>query len=119
MGVALVIHPEGDIIEVNLKPGVTHLALMREHLNCRLVDVVALTDRLDMWIDDEGIYNHPINPLATALARHYGFVWQPYHGPVMLCSVDRAGNSIDLDVAQTRALLIRLLDAVDAMGGAR
>ena len=118
MGVALVIHPEGDVVEVNLKPGGDHLALMREHLGCRLVDVVALTDRLDMWIDDEGLYNHPVNVPATALARRFGFVWQPYHGPVLLCSVDREGNSIDLDVAQTRALLTRLLDVADAMGGA-
>jgi hypothetical protein len=119
MSVALVIHPDGNIVEVNLNPGADHLALKREHLDCRRVDVVALTDRIDMWIDDEGLYNHPVNPTATVLARHYGFTWQPYHGPAMLCSVDRHGNSIDLDVHQTRALLARLLDVADAMGGAR
>lgn len=119
MSVALVIHPDGNVIEVNLKPGVSHLPLMREHLDCRLVDVVALTDRIDMWIDDEGLYNHPVNAAATALARHYGFKWQPYYGPVMLCSVDRDGNSIDLDAHQVRALLVRLMDVADAMGGAR
>ncbi len=106
MSTALVIHPAGGIIEVNLRSGGDHLALMREH------------HRLDMWIDDEGLYNHPVNPAATALARHFGFTWQPYHGPVMLCSVDAEGDSIDLDTHQVRALLTRLLDVADAMGGA-
>ncbi|MFD6356775.1 DUF3846 domain-containing protein [Nocardia tengchongensis] len=109
---ALVLHPDGTLYEVNLKPGRTHLELMREHLNCQRVDVVALTDKVDMWIDDEGEYNHPVNPLATRLARHHGFTWQPYHGPVLLCGVDNDGHSIDLDVDQMRALLTHLADLV-------
>lgn len=116
MTAALVIHPDGEIVEVNLKADAdNHLALMREHLGCSLVDVVALTDQLDMWLDDEGLYTQPMNPVATALARHYGFVWQPYHGPVMLCSVDDEGASIDLDTHQVRALLTRLLDVADTI----
>lgn len=116
MSAALVIHPDGEIIDVNLKPDAdNHLALMREHLGCRLVDVVALTDRLDMWLDDEGIYTQPVNPVATALARHFGFRWQRYHGPALLCSVDSEGNSVDLDRDQVRALLTRLLDIAEAV----
>jgi hypothetical protein len=107
---ALVVHPDGEVVDVNLKPGVTHLALMHEHLNCDRVDVVALTDKLDMWIDDEGVYTQPVNPVATALARHYGFTWQDYHGPVLLCSVNDEGASVDLDTDQLRALLTRLAD---------
>ena len=110
MSVALVLHPGGEIIEVNLNPGRSHLPLMREHIGCRLVDVVALTDRLDMWIDDEGLYTQPVNPYATALARHHGFVWQPYHGPVLLCSVDIDGNSSDLTRDQVCGLLAHLMD---------
>lgn len=107
---ALVIHPDGTLYEVNLRPGRTHRELMREHLDCRAADVVALTDKLDMWIDDESLYAHPVNPLATLLARHHGFTWQPYHGPVLLCSVDDEGRSIDLDAGQIRALLTHLTD---------
>lgn len=109
---ALVIHPDGNLYEVNLKPGRTHLELMREHLDCRLVDVVALTDTLDMWIDDEGLDSQPVNPLATLLARHHGFTWQPYHGPVLLCSTDDEGGSVDLDINQIQALLTHLADLV-------
>lgn len=116
MSLALVVHPDGTVVDVNLKPDAdNHLPLMREHIGCSLVDVVRLTEVLDMWIDDEGIYTQPVNPVATALARHYGFIWQPYHGPVLLCSVDAQGNSIDLDADQFRALLTRLLDVSETV----
>jgi hypothetical protein len=115
MSTALVIHPDGKITEVNFQPDGNHLALMREHLGCSLVDCVALTDQLDMWIDGEGLYTQPVNPVATALARHHGFTWQPYYGPALLCGVNADGNSIDLDTAQVRALLTQLRDVVDEL----
>jgi hypothetical protein len=115
MGTALVLHPDGEIVEINFKQGGDHLALMREHIGCSLVDCVALTSRLDMWIDDEGLYTQRPNPLATALAAHHGFTWQRYHGPVILCSADRAGGTIDLTRDQLRGLLTTLLDAAQAI----
>lgn len=110
MGAALVIHPDGTVVEVNLNPDADHLALMREHLDCRLVDCVALTDRLDMWVDDEGLYTQPVNPVASTLARRHGITWQPFHGPVLLCSVDGDGNCIDLTREQVLGVLTHLLD---------
>lgn len=110
---ALVIYPDGDVIEIPL--GDDSLKTMCAAIGCSLVDVVRLTSRIDMWIDDEGLYNHPVNPAATALARHYGFVWQPYHGPVVLTSVDRDGNTLELTKDQLVALLTRLLDAADVL----
>lgn len=108
--VALVIHPDGEIVTVNLKPGVIHLALMYEHLDCRTVEVVRLTDKLDMWLDEEGLYCHPVNPVATALARRYGLTWQNYHGPVLVCGVNDDGDSIDLTSDQIVALATHLGD---------
>lgn len=113
MSTALVIHPDGEIIEVNLQPGADHVALMRQYLGCSVIDCVALTDRLDMWVDDEGLHTQPVNPVATALARHHGRTWQPYHGPALLCRVDAGGDSVDLDTAQVRALLTQLRDVVN------
>lgn len=112
MSLALVIHPDGSLVEINLNPGADHLALMREHLGCRLVDCVSLTNRIDMWIDDEGLFTQPLNGPATLLAHEFGLTWQPYHGPVLLCGVTAGGDSIDLDRDQIVATLTRLSDAV-------
>jgi hypothetical protein len=114
MTVALVLHPDGDIMELNL-PADTgdNLTTMRKAIGASFVDVVALTDRLDMWIDDEGLYTQKVNGPATLLARRFGFVWQPYHGPVVLCRVDNDGNSIDLSRAQLIGLLTTLGDIAE------
>ena len=113
MSVALVLHPDGDVMELNLPANVKdNLTTLRKAIGCRLVDVVALTDRLDMWIDDEGVYEQAVNPVATALARRFGFRWQDYYGPVVLCSVDSDGNSIDLTRDQLHGLLTSLADVI-------
>jgi hypothetical protein len=114
MGAALVIHPDGGIIDVNLNPGRSHLALKYEHLNCAAVDVVPLTSVLDMWFDPDGPARQPFNGVATSLARHYGRTL-PYFGPVLICGCTPQGASADLDRAQVRALLTRLQDVTDRL----
>lgn len=111
MPAAIVLHPDGDLSEIDLGTEASTLALMREHLDARLVDCVALTNRLDMWIDDEGFDTRPANPVATALAFHHGLQWQPYHGPALICGVDEQGSSINLTDDQIRGLLTQLADA--------
>jgi pimeloyl-ACP methyl ester carboxylesterase len=107
--VALVVHPDGDLKDICLDAADT-LDLLYDEIGCRTVDVVALTSTIDMWIDDEGMYTQPVNPIATALAQRYGFTWQPYHGPVVLRS--RNGpETIGLTHAQLHALLTHLDDA--------
>lgn len=113
MGAALVIHPDGELVEINLNPGADPLALMREHLDCRTVDCVGLTGRLDMWLDDEGLATQPVNPVATLLARRYGLTEQPYHGPVLICGCDREGESVDLTREQLIGLTTQLADIAE------
>jgi len=99
----LLIHADGTLIDVQVTAG-----SVAGHLGCRVGSPVALTSRLDMWIDDESIYAHPVNPIATALARRHGLVWQPYHGPALLCGVDAEGGSCNLTNDQLIALLTAL-----------
>ena len=66
-----------------------------------------------MWLDDEGVYTQAVNKPATLLARRFGYVYQPYFGPVVLCSADEEGNSIDLTRDQLLALLVRLGDIAE------
>lgn len=63
-----------------------------------------------MWLDDEGIYTKPVNPLATALAVRFGKVWQDYHGPVVLCSSTPDGDCIELTTQHRAAVLTALAD---------
>ncbi|WP_260608971.1 DUF3846 domain-containing protein [Streptomyces sp. WAC 01325] len=86
-------------------------AVMRATLRCDLFDVVALTRQWDMWIDDEGLYNHPVNPAATALARRFGFTHQAYYGPALLTGgPDSEGNTLPLLKQQLVGLLLTLED---------
>jgi hypothetical protein len=111
---AFVLHPDGEFEKLDL-PTKGTLHEMYRALGCSCVDVVSLTANLDMWIDDEGLLTgRPLNPAATALARHYGYTSQPYVGPVLLCGVDDDGNSVNLQHAQAVALLTRLLDIANA-----
>lgn len=114
MTTAILITPNSDIVPINLPADpAERQAVMRSVIRCNLYDVVALTTRLDMWIDDEGIYRHPVNELATALARRHGFNFQPYHGPVLLTGgADEDGETLPLNEDMVRALLISVLDIV-------
>lgn len=111
---ALLVTPDAQILEINLPANTKdRLTVMRAVIRCDRVDVVPLTDRMDMWIDDEGLYNHGKNPLATLLARRYGFTWQPYHGPVLITGgADENGDTVPLSRDKLIALLTALDDAV-------
>jgi hypothetical protein len=86
-------------------------AAIRKHLGCRLFDVVAVTDEIDMWIDDEGIgdfgdvdeVNAALNPLATLLVADHRPIYQPYFGAVLFTS--REGErTVGLNDEQLRTL---------------
>jgi hypothetical protein len=111
MTAALVIHPDGRVTKIDLSQGES-LELMREAIGCRLVDVVQLTGWLDMWLDDEGVYTQEVNPAATVLAKSFGFVWQDYYGPVVLCGVDDDGDSVNLTRSQIVGLLAHLQELI-------
>jgi hypothetical protein len=106
---ALAIHPDGTLADIALPAGGALLPALYNAIGCRAVDLVALTSTLDMWVDDEGIYQHPVNPIATALAHRHGFTWQPYHGPAVLCS-HNGPDTTGLTHSQLRALLTQLDD---------
>lgn len=109
---ALLLTTDAEVVEINLgADGRARLAAMYALLRCTSVDVVALTSQWDMWIDDEGLYNHPVNPAASALARRFGFVHQPYHGPVLITGgADDEGDTLPLTRDSLRGLLATLGD---------
>lgn len=111
---AILITPGGDLIEIDL-PNTTgeRLAIMRSVIRCERVDVVALTTRIDMWFDDEYLYNYEddINYAATILARRYIPNAAPYHGPVLVTGgADENGDTVPLDRDKLLALLTAIAD---------
>lgn len=111
---AILITAEADIIPIDLPTDpAERQAVMRAVIRCNLYDLVALTTRLDMWIDEGGLYRHPVNELATALAARHGFTHQPYHGPALLTGgADEDGETLPLNFDMIRALLTSVLDIV-------
>lgn len=106
----LVIAPNGDVRE-DVLPTRDTLHGLYELIDCRLVDLVRLEAAADMWLDDEGLYAAEINHPATAVARAFGFVHQPYFGTVVITGgADDKGNTAGLlpkTAARLRALLAR------------
>ncbi|MFF4482963.1 DUF3846 domain-containing protein [Streptomyces sp. NPDC001520] len=112
---ALLLTCDGQLVEIDLPTDTTEEgsdargAVLRATLRCDRFDVVALTTQWDMWIDDEGVFNHPVNPYATALARRFGLVHQRYHGPVLLTGgADADGHTLPLLRDQMVGLFITL-----------
>ena len=62
-----------------------------------LVDVVALSEHVDLWVNDEGLYLCEPNPVATLLAVAYGRTRQPYFGPAVFTGgADSNGATLSL-----------------------
>lgn len=84
------------------------------------VDVVRLTDTLDMWVNEEGAFTAALNPLASAIAAVFsartGTARQPYfYGPAVFTGgADPEGATLPLQPAQADevvAIARRLLAA--------
>lgn len=101
---AMIIHPRGDVTEISFRPGVSNVALRREHLGRYLITRVALSSQMDMWFGADAEDTQPVNLTATTLARSYGFIWRVYHGPVMLCFIDSKGTGTNLTCEQVLRL---------------
>lgn len=91
---ALVLHPASDVLEpaaLASDPTGTHLASLYALLNVQLVDVVRLSDDIDLWCDDEGRVNGAeVNAIATSMCRAFG--WHLNHGDDVRGAVLFAGH---------------------------
>ncbi|QYN41021.1 DUF3846 domain-containing protein (plasmid) [Pseudonocardia sp. DSM 110487] len=103
----LKITPDGEVDDVELPAANTTKGLHRA-IGCQRVDVVRLTTRVDMWIDEEGLDTAPANQPATAVAQAFGWVWQSYHGTVVITEFDDEGKTTSLS-AGARARVLEIL----------
>lgn len=75
----------------------TLLPQLQQGVGGGLVDVVHLTDDVNMWVNEEGLWLFGVNDVATSVARHFGFTHQPYYGPVVFTGgIDTEGATLPL-----------------------
>lgn len=71
-------------------------------VNCDTLDVVRLTDEIDMWVDDEGLMKSD-NFLQTFVYEGRK-LHQPYAGNVLILAHNDEGDTIGLTDAQVEHL---------------
>ncbi|KZF17959.1 hypothetical protein A2J01_22370 [Rhodococcus sp. EPR-134] len=74
---------------------------LRAEIDCRAFDVVGLTGdddtSLDMWVDDEGMYNSTPNLAASGIARELKEDAQAYYfGTALFATSNDEGETVDL-----------------------
>ncbi|MCW8383979.1 DUF3846 domain-containing protein [Streptomyces justiciae] len=110
---ALVVKADGtfELIEWPTKSGTT-LHTLYKAIECDRVDVVDLTTRLSMWVDDEGMCNgSDLNQYASRLYGLHQPLYQPYFGTAVFTGgLDADGETLGLDQDQALNLLTRYLD---------
>jgi hypothetical protein len=95
----IVIATDGTVSEHDVEPGGNvGLKTLQGHVE-GLVDVIEISDKVDAWVNDEGLYTHEPNFTASyaimRIAR--STLDHPIHGPVVFCANDREGSSVALD----------------------
>ena len=102
---ALKVTPAGEVTELALDADDV-LDGLYSAIDCRNVDVVAITDVLDMWVDDEGLLvaDPQINYPACVVAVALGALRQPYFGTAVFASHDDEGETTSLLPEAVRAI---------------
>lgn len=81
---------------------------LREHIGCRVFEVVALPGQVDAWVDEEGmLVDDPlsnVNRVATRMLAQFGDLAQPLFGTVVFAATNRAGDTVGLAEAKLRGL---------------
>lgn len=89
-------------VELRQEDGST-LSSLYHYLNCRTVDVIRLTDSIDLWVDDEAmlIAEPEVNHVLTNITIAFGHYFQPIHGAgVFLSGNDETGTTESLTPEQ-------------------
>lgn len=98
--------PELWDVELRQENGST-LSSLYHHLNCRTVDVIRLTDSIDLWVDDEAmLVSEPeVNHVLTNITIAFGHYFQPIHGAgVFLSGNDKTGATESLSPEQVSVI---------------
>ena len=75
---------------------------MYDLLGCRSVDVIRLTDSIDLWVDDEGmLVSEPkVNTVLMNITYAFGHGYQPLFGSGLFLSTNEDGETVSLTPEQ-------------------
>jgi hypothetical protein len=112
----LALTPAGVLTDVTAPAGASLTAMYRA-IDCHTVTVVSLTDRLDMWLDDEGLLVE--SPVPNLIASHVAYLigqGSPtvYVGTAVFAGHNRRGDTVSLSVDQ-RGLIMELVTKIIAV----
>lgn len=68
---------------------------IRLQVGCEVFDLLRFPDRIDMWLDDEGLYRANVNPVASAIG-HLHETADVICGPVLFLSSNGDGDTLSL-----------------------
>ncbi|MBO1332550.1 DUF3846 domain-containing protein [Streptomyces sp. VRA16 Mangrove soil] len=83
------------------------LKLLYAALDCDHIDAAQITERLTLWVDDEGMLNDsPANPCATRLYALHRPAHQTYYGHALFTGgADAEGNTLGLTTDEAAHLV--------------
>lgn len=94
------INVDGNVSVVDLNQyGMSNLEGMRREIGCSWVDCFGISERVDAWIDDEGMYNSAPNYVATNVAASLAgeLLSQLLYGTVLIAGSTPKGDTVSID----------------------
>jgi hypothetical protein len=103
---AVLISQDGAVRQVVLDLARDALPSICDHLGYDKVAVVYLTDRLDLYVQQDAFLRRPVNAAATDLASAFDPDHPPCHGPALVVGARlMTGRTVGLTDDQVRAVL--------------
>ncbi|WP_394426871.1 DUF3846 domain-containing protein [Streptomyces sp. SGAir0957] len=108
-GFALLVRTDGQFRLLDW-PADNHQKVLYAACDCDTYDAVQITERLTMWIDDEGVYTQAPNFGATRLYALHRQPHQLYHGHALFTGgADAHGNTLGLSADEAAHLVEQYL----------
>ncbi|MEU3356062.1 DUF3846 domain-containing protein [Streptomyces sp. NPDC037389] len=114
---ALVLTPTGHLSAIEWPDSPTsYLDTLHTAIGCTLVQRVEITDRLTMWVDEEGLSTQPDNLMSTLLVEAFRPAEQVYHGTAVITGgMDTEGTTQPLTPEQIKIVIGRWMSTVEEL----
>lgn len=88
----LVVTTDGKITEEPFPDD--FLRFSYQAIGCMMVERVRLTEIVDMWVDEEGMYTQKSNPFAVFICRKFGYPAQNIFGNCVITGTEWTNDGL-------------------------